>query len=194
MDRAAPRVDRDSKSDTATAPILLRSTMDQTAWDLGTKHCRVTQDRAQVKCFNKILVKYTHHNPREYILDGRIMESAIFLSPRSPPTPRTFIQSCIHHHILRSVHPSIHLSVNLFIHSFLPSFLPTCLPACLLPSLPRSLLPCLIAYLLASLLACLLACFLSSLFACLLACLLPPFLLSFLPSFLLKSHFCTIGK
>jgi len=33
----------------APAPILLLVTMDQTAWEVGTKHKHATQDRAQVK-------------------------------------------------------------------------------------------------------------------------------------------------
>ena len=35
--------------DIGTAPTLLRSTMAQTAWDLGTTHKHATQDRAQVR-------------------------------------------------------------------------------------------------------------------------------------------------
>ena len=49
MDRVVPLVGMVPRYDTATAPVLLQSTMVQTAWDLETRHGHVTQTPAQVK-------------------------------------------------------------------------------------------------------------------------------------------------
>ena len=38
MDRVVPLVGMVPRYDTATAPVLLQSTMVQTAWDIGTRH------------------------------------------------------------------------------------------------------------------------------------------------------------
>ena len=48
MDRVVPLVGMVPRYDTGTAPVLLRSTMVQTAWDLETRHGHVTQTPAQV--------------------------------------------------------------------------------------------------------------------------------------------------
>ena len=48
---AVPLVGMVPRYDIATAPILLQSTMVQTAWDLETKQDHVTQIPAQVKAY-----------------------------------------------------------------------------------------------------------------------------------------------
>ena len=48
MAHAAPLVGLVLNLDSVTVPVHLRSTMAQTAWDLGTKQKIVPQDHAQV--------------------------------------------------------------------------------------------------------------------------------------------------